>query len=86
MAILLGFLTLLTTLIRIMLKLANQFYKNESIKGMKKKIKMLLRDVARQVFIIFISKYLIVLGRSLSTQHPIERKRDETIRLFTISR
>ena len=41
---------------------------------------MLLRDVARQVFIIFISKYLIVLGRSLSTQHPIERKRDETIR------
>ena len=55
MAILLGFLTLLTTLIRIILKLANQFYKNESIKGMKKNKKMLERSVARQVFIIFIS-------------------------------
>ena len=55
MAILLSFLTLLTTLIRIILKLANQFYKNESIKGMKKNKKMLERTVARQVFIIFIS-------------------------------
>ncbi len=55
MAILLGFLTLLTTLIRIILKLANQFYKNESILVMKNKYLVYKERVARQVFIIFIS-------------------------------
>ena len=55
MAILLVFLTLLTTLIRIILKLANQFYKNESILVMKNKYLVYKERVARQVFIIFIS-------------------------------
>nr|BAR28252.1 hypothetical protein [uncultured Mediterranean phage uvMED] len=45
MAILLGFLTLLTTLIRIILKLANQFYRNESILVMKNKYLSYKRDV-----------------------------------------
>ena len=55
MAILLGFLTLLTTAIRIILKLANQFYRNESILVMKNKYLSYNERVARQVFIIFIS-------------------------------
>ncbi len=55
MAILLGFLTLLTTLIRIILKYTNQFYKNESILVMKNKYLVYKERVARQVFIIFIS-------------------------------
>jgi len=89
MAILLGFLTLLTTLIRIILKLANQFYKNESILVMKNKYLSYNERVARQVFIIFISNTnnLETSSADLNTSllfgsATLERKRDaaKTIR------
>ncbi len=48
---------------------------------MKKNKKMLLREVERQVFIIFIS-ILIALGlASLLDPSPTERNRDETARV-----
>jgi len=84
MAILLGFLTLLTTLIRIILKLANQFYKNESILVMKNKYLSYKRDVIDDKNYLLFSYHsfnCVGFGLSLQAQHLTERKRDaKTIR------
>ena len=84
MAILLGFLTLLTTLIRIILKLANQFYRNESILVMKNKYLSYKRDVRdEKKYFLFSYHTFKCVGFcfSLRTQHLTERKRDaKTIR------
>lgn len=85
MAILLGFLTLLTTLIRIILKLANQFYKNESILVMKNKYLSYKRDVRDDKKYLLFSYHTfnncVGFGLSLQAQHLTERKRDaKTIR------
>ena len=84
MAILLGFLTLLTTAIRIILKLANQFYRNESILVMKNKYLSYKRDVRDD------KKYLLFSYHNTSADlntsllfgsATLERKRDaKTIR------
>ena len=84
MAILLGFLTLLTTAIRIILKLSNQFYKNESILVMKNKYLSYKRDVRDDKKYLLFSYHTfncVGFGFSLRTQHLTERKRDaKTIR------
>ena len=86
MAILLGFLTLLTTAIRIILKLANQFYKNESILVMKNKYLSYKRDVRDdKKYLLFSYHTFNCVGffwlLSPEAQHLTERKRDaKTIR------
>ena len=84
MAILLAFLTLLTTAIRIILKLANQFYRNESILVMKNKYLSYKRDVRDDKKYLLFSYHTfncVGFGLSLRTQHLTERKRDaKTIR------
>ena len=84
MAILLGFLILLTTAIRIILKLTNQFYRNESILVMKNKYLSYKRDVRDDKKYLLFSYHTfncVGFGLSLQAQHLTERKRDaKTIR------